>query len=367
MAAKLTVALLLASVLAGCARSDALAPRPGRTIALEGARGTRPDVGVPGRIDHMAYDPQTHRLFVAALENGSLEVLDLEKGVRLRSIGGLEQPQGVAVVPTISCAVLACGGDGRLHVYDTRTLEERSSVEVGPDADNVRYDAKENRVYVAYGTTERGAVAVFDPGTWKKAGEIPFASHPESFQLAPEGGRLFANIPGGVRATGDGSVAAADRNSGAIEAQARLEGVARNFPMAFDASHGRLFVASRRPARLIELDARSLAIVAQAPCTDDSDDLFYDAQTNRVIVIGGGFRSDLQTPGDHSPCSPPGEMGAIDVFSVGPKGELTRVVTTPTAVHARTGFFVPSRRALYVAVPLRDGRDPEIREYRLAD
>ena len=39
--------------------------------------------------------------------------------------------------------------------------------------------------------------------------------------------------------------------------------------------------------------------------------------------------------------------------------------TTPTAPHTRTGLFVSSRRTLYLAVPQRDGRDPEIREYRL--
>jgi hypothetical protein len=58
-------------------------------------------------------------------------------------------------------------------------------------------------------------------------------------------------------------------------------------------------------------------------------------------------------------------MGAIDVFSVGTKGELAKVASAPTAIHARTGLFVPSRRAVYVAVPMREGRDPEIREYKI--
>ena len=357
---------ILVLTLVGCTQQEAPAPTLARTIVLEGVRGTRPDVGVPGRFDHMAYDPATQRLFVAALENGSLEVLDLEKGVRVKSITGLKQPQGLAIVPTISCVALACGGDGRLHAYDTRTLEEKAVVEVGPDADNVRYDAKANLVYVTYGTTETGAVAVLDPRTWQKVREIPFTSRPESFQLEPAGKRLFANLPAGVRAVKDGAVAVADRDSGKIEAEIPLKGIARNFPMAFDAEHERLFVASRWPARLIEIDTRRNVVLGQAACTDDSDDLFYDAKTNRVMVIGGGFRPDLQDASQISTVSPPGEMGAIDVFAVGPQGELTRIVTTPTGIHARTGLFVPTRRALYLAVPQRDGRDPEIREYRVA-
>jgi len=210
-------------------------------------------------------------------------------------------------------------------------------------------------------------VAVLDPRTWQKVREIPFTSRPESFQLEPAGKRLFANLPAGVRAVKDGAVAVADRDSGKIEAEIPLKGIARNFPMAFDAEHERLFVASRWPARLIEIDTRRNVVLGQAACTDDSDDLFYDAKTRRVMVIGGGFRPDLQDASQISTASPPGEMGAIDVYAVGPKGELTRIVTAHTGIHARTGLFVPARRALYVAVPQRDGRDPEIREYRVAD
>ncbi len=367
MFARTAIALVLAANLVGCSSPGVPAPRLTRTIVLADARGTRPGAGVPGRIDHMAYDPATDRLFAAALENGSLEVIDLEKGQRIRSVGGLQQPQGLAVVSSVSCVALACGGDGNLHVYDTRTLEEKAAVDVGRGADNVRYDARADLVYVTHGSTQGGAVAVVDPRTWRKVREIPFPSRPESFQLDPNGHRLFANLPEGVRAVKDGSVAVVDRTTGQVEIQTRLQGVARNFPMAFDAANDRLFIASRRPARLIALDARTLAVIAQAPCTDDSDDLFHDAKTNRVMVIGGGFRPDLQQPADRSPASPAGKRGAIDVFSVGPKGELTRVAVTPTANHARTGYFVPARRSLYVAVPPLADRDPEIREYRVAD
>ncbi len=150
-----------------------------------------------------------------------------------------------------------------------------------------------------------------------------------------------------------------------MEAVIPLPGRARNFPMAYDSTHGRLFIACRRPARLIEIDVRTLATVADVPCTDDSDDLFYDPLTSQVMVIGGGFRPDLQTSESVSPCSPPGEMGGVDVFSVASNGALTRKITIPTFYHVRTGLFVPTRRALYLAVPLHGKSPPEIREYLL--
>ena len=358
------------TVLAGCAQPSRATPkvqqpRLARTIVLPGVRATRPEVGVLGRLDHLAYDPATKRLFVAALENGSLEVLDLETGQRVRSISGLSRPQGAAVVPTQDCVAVACGGDGLLRVYDTRSLAEKKIIEVGSDADNVRYDAQADTVWVSYGSTNGGAIATYEPRAWKRRGELRFNSRPESFQLDPTGGRLFANLPKSVRAVEAGAVAVASRTQGRIKTLIPLPGRARNFPMAFDATHARLFIATRLPARLIAIDTRHGRVVSEAPCTDDSDDLFYDAQTDRVLVIGGGFRPDLQEPGTASPCSPPGGVGGIDVFAVGANGDLKRLSTTPTAPHARTGLFVPSRRTLYLAVPFRGEREAEIREYRI--
>jgi hypothetical protein len=361
---------VLAAFLAGCAMpqreaTDRLAPALGRIIVLTGVRGTRPNLGIPGRIDHMAYDPATKRLFVSALENGSLEVLDLEQGARVRSIGGLSKPQGVVIVPGSSCAVLACGGNGVAHVFDTRSLVERTNFEVGLDADNVRLDPEADLVYICHGNTNRGFIAVLDPRNWGKLRDLPFSSKPESFQIEPAGNHLFANIPGGKASSKDGVVVSVNCKDGNIEAETELKERARNFPMALDPVHKRVFIVCRKPARLIALDARTCSVLAEAPCIDDSDDMYYDAETGRVLVIGGGFRPDIQDAGRASPCSPPGEMGAIDVFAVGKNSELSRVASTPTGIHARTGLFVPSRRAIYVAVPMREGRDPEIREYNI--
>ena len=371
---RLSVCLLAAfSLSLGCAGSGrkAAAPAPTltRTVHLEGVGAPRWDVGVPGRLDHFAYDPATHRLFVAALENGSLEVLDLETGQRVKSIGGLQHPQGIATARSIGCAVLACE-DGSVHVYDTRSLDEKKTITLGQGADNVRYDAEADAIYITYGTVEGGAIAVFNPRTWEKLREIHYKCRPESFQLDPRGTRVFANLPGGTRATQDGVVAVADRTTGKTKAEIALKGRARNFPMAFDAAHERLFVVTRRPAKLIAIDTRSNAVLTEADCAEDSDDLFYDATSDHVLVIGGGFRPDMQdVPVTTGVATSQGarrdETGAIDVFAVGEGGELTRVSVTGTAPHARTGLFVPERRALYIAVPPLEGRTPEVREYKL--
>ena len=56
---------------------------------------TIPLPGVKGRFDHFAIDTKGHRLFVAALGNNTLEVLDIAAAKRLKSVTGLHKPQGV--------------------------------------------------------------------------------------------------------------------------------------------------------------------------------------------------------------------------------------------------------------------------------
>jgi hypothetical protein len=58
--------------------------------------------GVEGRIDHFALDAAGDRLFVCALGNNTVEVLDLRKGQRIHSITGLGAPQGIAYLPELN-------------------------------------------------------------------------------------------------------------------------------------------------------------------------------------------------------------------------------------------------------------------------
>src|SRR3954452_13349655 len=76
--------------------------------------------GVERRIDHFAIDPAGKRLFVAALGNGSLEVLDLTAGTRITSITGLKEPQGVAYIPQLHRIVVAMRG-GSVAAFDAGT------------------------------------------------------------------------------------------------------------------------------------------------------------------------------------------------------------------------------------------------------
>lgn len=102
---------------------------------------TLPLPGMRGRIDHLALDASGDRLFLAALGNGSLEVIDLGAGARIQSVCGLSELQGIVFLPGQGRVVVGCGGDGTVRVLDAATLEESARRDLGDDADNLRWDA----------------------------------------------------------------------------------------------------------------------------------------------------------------------------------------------------------------------------------
>ena len=298
-----------------------------------GLVGTVPLPGVKGRIDHLAADVYHGRLFVAALGNNSVEVVDVRKNAVLSSIAGLAEPQGVAYLESANRLFVANGGDGTLRAYDGSTLKPLSSLRLGSDADNIRLEAKRNRIYVGYGD---GALAVLDAGG-KRLADIPLRAHPESFQLAGKQEKLFVNLPG-VH-----SIAVVDGDKYKVMAEWPVKDGSENFPMALDEANKRIFVVCRRPARLLVLDMDSGLVLARLPTVGDADDIFYDPIHARLYVTGG--------------------EGRIAVYAQQSADGYMQIGEIATVAGARTSLFVPEWNRLFVAVREFGGHPAEIRIY----
>jgi DNA-binding beta-propeller fold protein YncE len=288
---------------------------------------------VKGRIDHLAYDSDRRRLFIAALGNDSVEVIDAATNTHLRSLTGFHEPQGMAFVPDLAAVAVANGTTGTLQLIDAQSLAIRWTIPIGGDADNVRYDAAAKRLYVA---AEGGLFAV-DAAAGKSVGRIAFDGHPESFQLESRSGRVYANLPGLLRS----EVVVGDRTSMKVAAR-WAAGCGSNYPMALDESTGRAFIGCRRPASLSMLDTRSGATLTSLSVVGDTDDIFYDEARRRVYVIGGeGFIDVVARDGDR----------------------LSRAGRVDTRPGTRTGLWVGSLSRLFVAVPARGSDPAEVRVF----
>jgi hypothetical protein len=159
---------------------------------------TIPMPNVWGRIDHMDVDVKDKRLFVAGLENGSLEVVDLRAGKWLRSIPGFKKTQGVAYVRSLNKVFVASGDDGMLRVFrgDTLDLLDAIKLDLGPN--RVAYDPHTELLYVGYGGKDAGKdygeVGVIDAKTDKYIGDIKVDGHPGELLLDQSGKTLFVFV-----------------------------------------------------------------------------------------------------------------------------------------------------------------------------
>ena len=291
--------------------------------------------GVKGRIDHLAVDPARHRLFVAALGNDSVEVIDLAHDRREKSLSGFHEPQGIGYVASGDRLYIANAG-GSVDVLDANSFSRVKRIEPLDDADNVRYDARAGAIVVGYGS---GGLRMIDAKTGESRGDIALAGHPESFQLETRGPRVYVNVPAARH------VAVLDRAKGRVVATWPTPARA-NFPMALDEQGRRLFVGARSPAVLLVYDIDRGSVVAEAPIVGDADDVFLDARRALVYVIGGAGRIDvLRRDNDRY----------LLAESVG------------TASGARTGLFVAQEGRLYVAAPAHEGAPARVLVYQALD
>jgi YVTN family beta-propeller protein len=288
---------------------------------------------VAGRIDHMSFDLENQRLFVAALGNNTVEVVDVASGKVAQTIKGLARPQGVLYLPAKKRLFVANAADGTVRIFDGPTFQPLRSIELGDDADNIRLDVVTQQIYIGYGS---GAMAVLD-SEGKKLANIKLDAHPESFQLEKNGSRIFVNLPDSHK------VVVIDRAKYSVLANWKTDDAAANFPMALDEADGRLFIVCRRPAVLLVLNTQSGAIVAKLPAAGDCDDLFYDAKRKRLYASGGA--------------------GVISVYQQQDRDHYTELGTIETVSGARTSFFVPGLSRLYLATRREGQRDASIRVY----
>jgi hypothetical protein len=292
--------------------------------------------GVEGRIDHFAFDLTGERLFVCALGNNTVEVLDLRKGERAHSITGLGTPQGVGYVPELDRVFVANDKGGICKIYNGKSFQAVGELRFEDDADNVRYDETSQKIYVGFGS---GGIAIVNAPDGKQVGSIKLSAHPEAFQLEKNGSRIFVNVPNSRH------VAVVDRDKGEVVARWKTDLAFANFPMALDEADHRLFVGCRLPSKMVVLNTDSGDVVAKMNISGDCDDLFYDTKRHRVYAICG--------------------VGKINVIDQIDPNTYRVSTTIGTADGARTGIFVSELDVLFVAVPHRGSQQAEVRCYQI--
>jgi len=291
--------------------------------------------GVEGRMDHMSVDVKGQRLFASGLANGTVEVIDLAAGKQVRSIAGVKEPEGVLFAPDLNILFVADGEGNAVHAFDGASFKPLRVTSGLPHADNLRYDAVAQRLYVGFGDGADAGIGIVEAADGALIGVINLDSHPEAFSFEKKGGRrIFVNVPLA------GAIAVIDSGKRRVVSKWPIQEVKNFYPMAFDEANQRLFIGSRRPAKLVVLDTKSGQIVTTMEGASDTDDLFYDATHKRVYMSGGD--------------------GTALVFAQRDPDHYDVLTKVPTAPGARISLLAPELNRYYVAVPRRGSHSAEI-------
>jgi DNA-binding beta-propeller fold protein YncE len=303
----------------------AVGPATGGTLELQGMAALP---GCKGRIDHLAFDAEHRRLFVAELGNDTVAIVDIDKRRLEQRLEGHDEPQGIAHFAQLNRLYVADGGDGTVRAYDATTFKLVTSTQLSGDADNVRIDPVAKLVYVGYGD---GALAMLDPGSLKRIGEISLKAHPESFQLSSNDGHVYVNVPGAS------AIVVGDRTAARQVTTWPATQWSSNYPMAIDEENHAVLSVFRRPARIARYLMKDGSLSAEAEVCGDADDVFVDARRNRVYVLCG--------------------EGVVDVLD---RKTLKRIEQIPTSPGARTGLYSAAADVLFVAARAEGGHEAAV-------
>ena len=283
---------------------------------------------VPGRIDHFSADVRGRRLFISALGNHTVEVLDLAAGKWMRSLPGVQKPQGECYVAGLDKLFTADGAAGNVRVYRGSDLRLLATIplDLGPDAE--AYDAETRRIYVGYGGEDAGKpygeVGIIDASSDKHVGDIRTSAHPGALLVGRPGRTIYITVPKTQE------IAQIAASTGRVVATWKSrEG--SPVSLAYDRSRDRLFVGTRNPAEVEVFDARSHRWIASLPSVGLMDGLFYDAAHRRIYASGGD--------------------GNVAVYQQKSADRYEKLAEVPTGPNGRTSLWVGRLNRYFVALP----------------
>jgi DNA-binding beta-propeller fold protein YncE len=335
---KLFVSRATTLVLCVLSSSVSLSAQSGQPLSLV---EMIPMPNVNGRLDHLYVDVGTKRLFVAGLENGSVEVVDLKAAKWLRTIPGFQKPQGIVFVPHLDKIFVAGGDDGMVRVFSGKSFLLLDSIKLDRGANRVKYDPRKKLLYVGYGGKDAGQdygeIAIIGAATDKVVATVQVDAHPAELLLSDSGEKLFAFIH--------------QRNEiQVIDTQNRK--VIATWPVsstspgdaALDESLQRLLIGTHTPPSMIVMDARTGRQVTSLPTVEGMDGVYFDTTRKRGYVSGGrGF-----------------DVGSIFVYQQTGPDQYKNIGEVPTKAGAGTSFWSPELNRYYVAAPAHNGEQASI-------
>jgi DNA-binding beta-propeller fold protein YncE len=306
-------------------------------------------IDVPGvrKWDHFGVDLKGNRLFVSSEEEPAVEVFDLRTNKHLQSLTEFKEPHNVLPFPELKKIFVVDGEASEIKILDYDSYKLIGHIALTIDADPVVYDPASKYLYVVNGGREAKTptclISVVDIATGKKLADMKLESNRlESMAIEKSSNRLFVNM------TGINSIGVVDREKRAVVQTWPVTAGKDDVPLQYDEATHRLFLATRKPSKLVVVNADNGKEVANLDVADYVDDLAYDAAHHRLYLPGGGG------------------SGAVSVIEQQGADNYKVVATIPTKPGAKTARLVPELNKYFVGVPAKDAQPAQILVFDVA-
>jgi hypothetical protein len=304
---------------------------------------TIPLPGVHGRLDHMAIDLEKKRLFVAAVANGTLEVLDLSAGKVINSLTDMKDTQDALFLGGHFNKLYVSSLDGTLRIFQGETFRLVQALKLEPDPNRLLYDPMTDLIYFGYG----GQNAGFD--AYERVGIMQAKRGAQSDQFVAD---MIAPTyrPGHLAELAmedDSKLLVCDSRADLIfQFDSRKRELLKSWPargdgaadMSLDRAHHRLFVGTRIPPEMTVYDSLSGKEIASLPGPETMDGVYYDLRLKRVYMSGGRWYG--------TPQASPGWVYVYQQKDADHYELISKIMTRPGS---GTSLFVASLNRLYVA------------------
>ncbi len=315
---------------------------------------TIPLPGVKGRLDHMGVDLEQKRLFVAAVANNTLEVVDLTAGKVIKSLTGFKDTQDALFLGRDFNKLYVSSLDGHVRVFQGESFWLVQDFKVEPDPNRLFYDPATNLIYFGYG----GENAGFD--AYERVGIL---------QPKPGAGydQLVADMIAPTPRPGHLAEMAMDDNGILLVCDSRADRIyqfdtrkrelIKSWPatgdgagdMALDRTRHRLFVGTRTPPEMTVYDSLSGKEIQSLPGPETMDGVYYDANLKRIYMTGGRWYG--------TPDASPGWLYVYQQKDPDHYDVISKIKTRPGS---GTSLFVPQLNRFYVASQAIDDQEAAI-------
>jgi YVTN family beta-propeller protein len=223
--------------------------------------------------DYIYVDSNARRVYLS--HGTEVKVIDADSNSVIGDITGLKLDHGIAVADEFNRGFISDGAQGKVIMFDLKTLKTVGEVNAAPDADCVVYDPASKQVFSMNGDSH--SATVIDAKTGSVVKTIDLGGGPE-FAVADGKGTVYNNIED------KNEVVAIDSHRLEIKSRWPVAPAGGPTAIAMDRQHRRLFTAGRDPQMLVVMDADTGKVIQSFPISAGVDADAYEPETGLIFV-----------------------------------------------------------------------------------